>query len=91
MSLRCSSFTYLGTLICDNGSIKPKLECRISEAWKAFHKLKNTWRQRNISLDTKISIYRASVLPCLLYSAETWTIIDTDRHTDDVFDMSCLR
>ena len=84
-------FTCLGSLICDNGSIKPELESRISKASKAFHKLKNIWHQRNISLDTKMSIYRSSALPCLLYSAETWTLTDTDRHTIDVFDMSCLR
>ena len=84
-------FTYLETLICDNGSIKPELESRISKALKAFHKLKNIWRQRNISLDTKMSIYRASVLPCLLYSVETWTLTVTDRHTVDVFNMPCLR
>ena len=73
-------FTYLGSMICDNGSSKAELDCRIVKASKAFQNLKNIWRQKIIPLKTKIKIYRSSVLPCLLYSSETWTMTGQQKH-----------
>ena len=47
--------------------------------------------ERGISIKTKLSVYRAVVLPSLLYGCETWTCYR--RHTKklDQFHLRCLR
>ena len=47
---------------------------RIEKARKAFWALDSSvWRAVRLSLSTKMSVYRACVLPVLLFGAETWT------------------
>ena len=48
---------------------------RIQAASGAFGGLwKRVWSQHGISVSTKCKVYKASVLPTLLYSAETYTL-----------------
>ena len=47
---------------------------RIQSAASAFGKLRSRlWDQRGIHLKTKMKVYRAIVIPTLLYSSETWS------------------
>ena len=34
----------------------------------------NVWERNGIKLDTKLKVYKAVVLPTLLYACETWTV-----------------
>ena len=68
-------FTYLGSTITNTGKIDEELSKRIQAAASAFGKLRDRlWNQRGIRLTTKMKVYRAIVLPSLLYSSETWTL-----------------
>ena len=68
-------FTYLGSTISNNGSIDAEITKRIQSATSAFGKSRSRlWDQRGIHLKTKMKIYRAIVIPTLLYSSETWTL-----------------
>ena len=40
----------------------------------------NVWERNGIKLDTKLKVYRAVVLPTLLYAYETWTVYQ--RHAN---------
>ena len=67
-------FTFLGTTISNNGTIDAEISRRIQSAASAFGKLRSRlWDQRGIHLKTKMKVYRAIVIPTLLYSSETWT------------------
>lgn len=70
-----SNFTYLGSVIsCDN-SIESEITRRIQSSASAFGALEErVWSQRGIKLATKCKLYRVFVLPCLLYSTETYTL-----------------
>lgn len=68
-------FTYLGSTISNSGSIDIEISKRIQSAASAFGKLRSRlWDQRGIHLKTKMKVYRAIIMPTLLYSSETWTI-----------------
>ena len=48
---------------------------RLSKACSSFGRLsKREWQSYSIRLSTKIQVYRAVVVPTLLYGAETWVL-----------------
>lgn len=70
-----SDFTYLGSIISSDASSEKEVTHRIQSACAAYGKLQQrVWTQHNIRASTKCTIYRAFVLPCLLYSMETCTL-----------------
>ncbi len=56
----------------DGGGVKD-LKNRLSKARGAFIRLKKTWSSNSISR-TKVRLYKALLVPVLLYGCETWTM-----------------
>lgn len=51
----------------------------------------NIWKQRTLSLKTKLCIYNSMVICILMYGSESWTLtLDLTRHLD-AFDCKGLR
>ena len=65
-------FTYLGSTVASDNTIDVEINIRIQAAAGALWKL--VWSQHGISVSTKCTVYKAIVLPTLLYSAETYTL-----------------
>ncbi|GAB1609994.1 hypothetical protein Ahia01_001285300 [Argonauta hians] len=64
-----SSFNYLGSTITNNGNLGPEINRRRTLAANVMRALwKPLWRHRSISRNTKLRIYRTTVL---LYRAKT--------------------
>ena len=86
------SFTYLGSKVNYNASLDDVIINRIAKATTAFGKLRHRlWNERGIKLDTKIQVYKAVVLPTLLYGSEFWTPYRTHTNQLDTFHKGCLR
>ena len=69
------NFTYLGSTVVSDNTIDVEINNRIQAAFGAFGGLwKRVWSQHGISVSTKCKVYKAIVLPTLLYSAETYTL-----------------
>ena len=86
-------FKYLGSML-EEGIVAATIDVnsRIGTATAAFATLKRgLWSRSNVSIKTKIRIYRTLVLPSLLYGSETWTLLKTDLDKLEVFQMRCLR
>ena len=49
------------------------------------------WKRRGLSFETKLQVYRAVVLPSLLYSSESWTVYSRHLQKLQSFHMRCLR
>ena len=84
-------FKYLGAYCSADGSNTKELNNRIGKASAAFRELDKVWKDRNISLTTKMKLYTACVLSTLLYAAECWTLTERDEARLDAFDMRCQR
>ena len=56
-------------------NIDTEIYNRIAKASSTFGRLlKTVWERRELSLITKLKVYRAVVLTTLLYACETWTV-----------------
>ena len=82
-------FTYLGSTLSRAVHIDDEITARIAKASVAFGRLRaNVWERNGIKLDTKLKVYKAVVLPTLLYACETWTVYQ--RHAKRLNDLDDL-
>ena len=85
-------FTYLGSTLSRNVVIDDEVNARLAKASAAFGRLhKNVWDRRGITEETKIKVYRAIVLPTLLYGCETWTVYQRHARKLNHYHTTCLR
>ena len=65
-------FTYLGSTLSRVVHIDDEVNARITKASAAFGRLRGSvWDRSGIRLETKLKVYKAVVLPTLLYACET--------------------
>ena len=85
-------FTYLGSTLSRAVHIDDEVTARTSKASVAFGRLRtNVWERNGIRLDTKLEVYKAVVLPTLLYACETWTVYQRHAKKLNHFNLSWLR
>ncbi len=85
------SFTYLGSIIDQQGGTDADVKARIGKARVAFIQLKNIWASRELTLTTKIRLFNSNVKSVLLYGAETWRTTKVTNRKIQTFINSCLR
>nr|VZI02835.1 unnamed protein product [Spirometra erinaceieuropaei] len=86
------NFPYLGSTLSLNAKIDDEVANRISKASQAFGRLQSTvWNRHGLQLITKLKMYKAVILPTLLYGAETWTVYAKQARHLNYFHLSCLR
>nr|VZI38260.1 unnamed protein product [Spirometra erinaceieuropaei] len=84
--------TQLGSTLSRNTKIDGEVANRISIASQAFGRLQSTvWNRHGLRLSTKLKMYKAVILPTLLYGAETWTVYAKHARRLNHFHLSCLR
>ncbi|VDO91851.1 unnamed protein product, partial [Schistosoma margrebowiei] len=84
------SFTYLGSIIDEQGGSDADVKARIGKARTAFLQLKNIWNSKQLSTNIKVRIFNTNVKAVLLYEAETWRITTTIIKKVQVFINVCL-
>ena len=67
------NFKYLGAVISNEGS-KPEILSRIAQTTAALSRLKIIWKDKNISLASKVKLMRTLILSTFLYACESWTL-----------------
>jgi len=86
------SFPYLGVSVRQEPSSCEEVAVRIGKAVKVFRALHHAlWKRKQVSVETKVAIYRAAVLPVLLYGAEVWVLSVKESTRLEVFHRKCLR
>ncbi|BHF74169.1 hypothetical protein SprV_0401725300 [Sparganum proliferum] len=86
------SFKYLGARLLPNGQSEDDIVSRIDAARWFFSSLRKClWNRRDLSIATKIRVYRAPVRSVLLYGCECWALRVEDERKLEVFDHHCLR
>ena len=67
------NFKYLGAIISNEGS-KPEILSRIALTTAALSRLKIIWKDKNISLASKVKLMWMLILSTFLYACESWTL-----------------
>lgn len=90
---RVGRFKYLGSIMEAGGQQEQEISHRLAQAGHAFHKLRqHVFKDGAVSLRTRIRLYKAVVLPTLLYgAAEAWAPTHGQRQRLDAFHTTCLR
>jgi len=85
-------FTYLGSVISNDASVAKDLDSRLAKASSSFGRLsKKVWQNHALRLSTKVQVYRAIVVPALVYGAETWVLYRHQIRLLERFHQRCLR
>ena len=84
-------FTYLGSILSNDGSVLKDLMHRIAKASAVVGRQSTLWRKPSISRRTKMRIYNASVGPVLLFGAETWPASQSVLSTVNIAQTKHLR
>ena len=64
------TFTYLGSVVRQDGSTKVDIQSRLSKARNAFRNLNAVWRSSQYSIKTKLRFYQNCILSILLFGSE---------------------
>ena len=84
------NFKYLGTIISNGGS-KPEILSRIAQTTAALSRQKIIWRDKNISLASKVKLMRTLILSTFLYARESWTLTAQIERRIQALEMRCYR
>ena len=84
------NFKYLGAIISNEGS-KPEILSWIAQTTEALSRLKIMWRDKNISLASKVKLMRTLTLSTFLYACESWTLTTEIERRIQALEMRCYR
>ncbi|KAI4896154.1 hypothetical protein NFI96_009623 [Prochilodus magdalenae] len=85
------SFTYLGSMVKQDGGAGRDIQSRLSKARGIFCSLSNIWKTTQYSIRIKLRLYQSLVLSTLLYGSECWRMTDSDLNKLSVFHTKSLR
>ena len=86
------SFAYLGSILSRSVRIDNEVDARITKASTAFGRLrKKVWERNGLTTRTKLKVYKAVVLPSLVYSCEAWTVYSSYANKLNRFHLDSLR
>lgn len=67
-------FTYIGIEEAAFRGTAQDVKSRIGKARAAFGMLSSVWRNNNISISTKIGIFKSNAVSVLLYASCVWKV-----------------
>jgi hypothetical protein len=84
-------FKYLGSWMTAEGGVGREVEVRRARALGVFASFGKFWGNKHLRLGDKVAVYRACVVPHLVYGAEAWNFRAADIARLEVAHSSCLR
>ena len=82
---------FLGALMTKVGLCEKEVRRRIAMGKAAMVGLTSIWKDRGVTMETKVKLVKVLVFPIVLYGAETWTLRKHERRKIDAFELWCWR
>ena len=82
---------FLGSKITADGDCSHEIKRCLLLGRKAMINLDSIVKSRDISLPTKVNIFKAMVFPVVMYGFESWTIKKAECQRIDAFELLCCR
>ena len=86
-----TKFVFLGVLITKDGLREKEVGRRIDMGKAAIGELTSIWKDRGVTMETKVKLVKVLVFPIVIYGAETWTMRKHERMKIDAFELWCWR
>ena len=84
-------FTYLGAVFTNTYDDSPEIKRRIAIAKNATVALNKIWKDRSITLKTKLRLLNSLVFPIASYGSECWVLKKKDKKRVNSFELWCYR
>ena len=82
---------FFGLQITADGECSHEIKRHLLLGRKVKTNLRSILRRREITLPTKVCLFKAKVFPVVLYGYETWTIKNAEHQRIDAFELWCWR
>ena len=86
-----TDFIFLGSKITADGDCSHEIKRRLLLGRKAMTNLDSKLKNRDITLLTKVCLFKAMVFPVVMYRCESWTIKKAEHQRIDAFELWCWR
>ena len=86
-----TDFLFLGSKITMDGDCSHEIRRCLLLGRKANTSLDSVLKSRDITLLTKVCIFKAVLFPVVMFSCESWTIKKIERQRIDAFEIWCWR
>ncbi|VDP39228.1 unnamed protein product, partial [Soboliphyme baturini] len=85
-------FEYLGTVFTSDGKLEEEIDGRVGVASDVLRELaRPTVTKAELSLKTKLSIFKSIFIPVLTYGHESWTVTEKLQTRGQAAEMGFLR
>ena len=86
-----TDFISLGSKITADGDCSHEIKRRLLLGRKVMTNLDSIFKNRDITLPTKVCLVKAMVFPVVMYGCESWTAKKAELQRIDAFELWCWR
>ena len=86
-----SDFILGGSKITADGDCSHEMKRRLLLGRKVMINLDGIFKNRDLTLPTKVRLVKAMVFPLVMYGCESWTVKKAERQRIDAFELWCWR
>ena len=86
-----TDFIFLGSKVTADGECSHEIKRRLLLGIKAITNLDSLLKSRDITLPTKVHLFKAMVFPVVMYGCENWIVKKVKHRRIDVFILWCSR
>ena len=86
-----SDFIFGGSKITTDGDCSHEIKRHLLLGRKVMTNLDSIFKSRDITLSTKIRLFKAMVFPVVMYGCESWTIKKAECRRIEAFEVWCWR
>jgi len=86
-----ADFIFLGSKITADGDCSHEIKRGLLLGRKVMTNLDSILKCRDITLSTKVHLFKAMVFPVVMYGCESWTIKKAEHQRIDSFELWCWR
>ena len=86
-----SDFIFLGSKITADGDCRHEIKRCFLIGRKVMTNLDSIFKNRDITLPTKVRLVKDMVFPVVMYRCESWTVKKAEHQRIDAFELWCWR
>ena len=86
-----SDFIFGGSKITADGDCSHAIKRRLLLGRKVMTNLDSILKSKDVTLPTKVRLFKAIVFPVVMYGCENWTVKKAERRRIDAFELWCWR